>query len=209
MRIVAIEANIGAGKSTLLEPLRAELQLWSGEDWQLIIEPVDQDPEFHRLLKEFVANPDDADKRVQFQKYITAQRQELLRTLPDGNYLIERSLFSDLVFSQCYFLTAERPSAHYMDYYYDIKRRLKDYPQIDVVVYLDRDPSACSESISKRAREGEFYPLEVLEDLKRFHDACLPQITREYNTKLITVDLGKNYAIPSVIACDVMEAIYG
>ena len=209
MRIIAIEANIGAGKSTLLEPLRQELELWSGQDWELIIEPVDDDPEFHRLLKEFVAYPDDADKRVRFQKYITVQRQELLRDLPDGNYLIERSLFSDLVFSQCYFLTAERPSAHYMDYYYDIKRRLKDYPKIDVVVYLDRSPEACFKSIAKRAREGEYYDLHVLEDIKRFHDACLPQITREYGTQLIHVDLGKDYALPSVIACDVMEAVYG
>jgi len=209
MKIIAIEANIGAGKSTLLEPLRQEMQLWSGEDWNLILEPVDQDPEFHRLLKAFVANPDDADKRVEFQKYITAQRQELLKGLPDGNYLIERSLFSDLVFTQAYFLTAERPSAHYMDYYYDIKRRLKDYPKIDVVLYLDRDPKACYESIAKRGREGEYYPIEVLEDLKRFHDACLPQICREYGTQLVNVDLGKDFAIPSVIACDAMEALYG
>lgn len=209
MRIIAIEANIGAGKSTLLDPLRKELELWSGEDWEVIIEPIDQDPEFHRLLKVFVANPDDADKRVEFQKYITAQRQELLRGLPDGNYLLERSLFSDLVFSQCYFLTAERPSAHYMDYYYDIKRRLKDYPQIDLVLYLDRDADACAKSIKTRGRDGESYPLEVLEDLKRFHDACLPQICREYNTKFVKVDLGKEYALPSVIACDAMEAIYG
>lgn len=209
MRIVTIEANIGAGKSTLLEPLRAELQLWSGEDWKLILEPVDEDPEFHRLLKEFVANPDNADKRVEFQKYITAQRQELLRNLPEGNYLIERSLFSDLVFSQCYFLTAERPSAHYMDYYYDIKRRLLAYPQIDCVVYLDRDAEACAKSVITRGREGESYDIEVLKDLKRFHDACLPQITREYNTKLITIDLGESYALPSVVACDVMDAIYG
>lgn len=209
MRIIAIEANIGAGKSTLLEPLRKELELWSGEDWEIILEPVDQDPEFHRLLKEFVSCPEDADKRVRFQKYITAQRQELMRDLPDGNYLIERSLFSDLVFTQAYFLTAERPSAHYMDYYYDIKRRLKDYPKIDVVLYLDRDPKACYESIAKRGREGEHYDLHILEDLKRFHDACLPQIAREYNTQFVHVDLGKEYALPSVIACDAMEAIYG
>lgn len=209
MRIISIEANIGAGKSTLLDPLRKELELWSGEDWEVIIEPIDQDPEFHRLLKVFVANPEDADKRVEFQKYITAQRQELLKGLPNGNYLLERSLFSDLVFSQCYFLTAERPSAHYMDYYYDIKRRLKDYPQIDLVLYLDRDPEACAKSINKRGREGEFYPLEVLEDIKRFHDACLPQICREYNTQFVRVDLGAEYALPSVIACDAMEAIYG
>lgn len=208
MKIVAVEANVGAGKSTLLGELVSELQLWSGEDWEVILEPVDSDPEFHRLLADSLANPDDADKRVIFQKYITAQRQELLRGLPEGNYIIERSLFSDLVFSQMYFLSSEMPSGQYLDYYYNIKERLRDYPKIDVVVYLDRDPKACQESIALRGREGEFYELHTLEDLKRFHDACLPQIAREFNTKLITIDLGKSYALPSVVACDVMEALY-
>lgn len=208
MKLIAVEANIGAGKSTLLQPLADELTLWSGEDWNVILEPVDEDPEFHRLLKVFIDNPDDADKRVEFQKYITVQRQGLLKNIPDGNYLIERSLYSDLVFTQAYFLTAERPSAHYMDYYYDIKRRLQDYPKVDLVIYLDRCPLACYDSINKRAREGEYYPIEVLEDLKRFHDACIPQIAREYGSKLLTVDLSKEYAIPSVVAADAMEIIY-
>lgn len=209
MRIVVIEANIGAGKSTLLQPLVDELQLWSGEDWDLVIEPVDQDHEFHRLLKEMIADMSNPDKRIRFQMYLTEQRQQLLKNLPDGNYVVERSLFSDLVFSQMYFLTTEKPSAEYMNYYYNIKERLKDYPQIDCVVYLDRDPASCHESIIKRGREGEHYEMHYLEDLKRFHDACLPQIAREYNTKLITVDLGKTYALPSVIAADVMEHLYG
>jgi len=210
MKIIAIEANIGAGKSTLLEPLKEELQLWSGEDWNVLIEPVDEDPEFHRLLKVYIENPHNPDKRVEFQKYLTNQRQEMLKDIPDANYIIERSLFSDLVFSQLNFLNMELPSAHYMDYYYDIKRRLTDYPRIDCVVYLDKDPKSCIESIAKRGREGEDgYELNYIEDIKRFHDACLPQITREYNTDLITIDLCKDYAIPSVIAAEIMEVVYG
>lgn len=209
MKIVAIEANIGVGKSTLLKPLQHELQLWSGEDWDVLIEPVDEDPEFHRLLKMYIENPHVPEERIKFQKYLTKQRQEMLRDLPDGNYIIERSLFSDIVFCQLNFLTMERPDAHYMDYFYDIKRRLKDYPQIDAIVYLDKDPKSCLESIAKRGREGEDgYTLDYIEDVKRFHDACLPQIAREYNTKLITFDLEKDYAIPSVVAGSVMEALY-
>lgn len=210
MKIVAIEANIGAGKSTLLKPLKEELELWSGEEWNVLIEPVDEDPEFHRLLQVYIENPHIPEERIKFQKYLTNQRQEMLRGLPDGNYIVERSLFSDIVFCQLNFLTMERPDAHYMDYFYDIKRRLKDYPKIDAVVYLDKDPQSCLESIAKRGREGEDgYSLEYIEDVKRFHDACLPQIAREYDTKLISVELGKHYAIPSVIAVDIMEAIYG
>lgn len=209
MRIVAIEANIGAGKSTLLEGLKQEMQLWSGEDWEIIVEPVDTDPEFHRLLKEHLADPTDPDKRIIFQKYLTAQRQEMLKDIPNGNYIIERSLFSDIVFCQSYFLQTEKPSGAYLDYYYNIKERLKDYPKIDCVVYLDRHPDACMESIIKRGREGETYKMDTLWDIKRFHAACLPQICREYNTELVSVDLGTSYAIPSCIAADVMEVIYG
>lgn len=200
MKVVAIEANIGAGKSTLLKPLVDILTAETGEEWVLLEEPVDTDPEFHRLLKQFIDNPNDADKRVEFQQYITVSRQAMLADLPDGNYLIERSLFSDIVFSQLNFLTMERPSAHYMDYYYDIIRRLEDYPHIDCVVYLDRAPEACLSSIQKRNREGEVYELSYLEDLKRFHDACLPQICRQYRTDLVTLRLGYSYATPKCVA---------
>lgn len=210
MKIVAIEANIGAGKSTLLEPLRQELQLWSGEDWETLIEPVDEDPEFHRLLQVYIDNPHVPEERIKFQKYLTNQRQMMLKDIPDGNYIIERSLFSDIVFCQLNFLTMERPDAHYMDYFYDIKRRLKDYPQINCVVYLDKDPESCLSSIAKRGREGEDkYPLEYIEDVKRFHDACLPQIAREYDTQLLVINLDSGYAHPSGVAAEVMEAIYG
>lgn len=209
MQIVAIEANIGAGKSTLLKPLQRELELWSGEEWNVLIEPVDEDPEFHRLLKVYIENPHVPEERIKFQKYLTNQRQEMLRDIPDGNYIIERSLFSGIVFCQLNFLTMERPDAHYMDYFYDIKRRLTDYPQINAIVYLDKDPQSCIESIAKRGREGEDgYTLDYITDVKRFHDACLPQIAREYNTTLLTFDLGKGYAKPSVVAAQVMEALY-
>tara|TARA_B100001057_G_scaffold475239_1_gene541817 strand:- start:131 stop:763 length:633 start_codon:yes stop_codon:yes gene_type:complete len=200
VKIIAIEANIAAGKSTLLSPLREQLERLTGDEWQILIEPVDEDPEFHRLLKVYIENPHVPDRRIEFQKYLTHSRQEMLRDLPDGNYITERSLFSDIVFCQLNFLTMEMPSAHYMDYFYDIKRRLTDYPQIDAVVYIDRDPSECLRSIAKRGRDGEDgYSLEYIQDVKRFHDSCLPQICREYNTKLITNFCGIQYPNASMI----------
>lgn len=201
MKLIAIEANIAAGKSTLLEPLRQQLEALTGEEWKVLIEPVDEDPEFHRLLKVFIENPDQPDRRVEFQKYLTNGRQTMLKDITDGNYIIERSLFSDLVFCQLNFLTMEMPSAHYMDYYYDIKRRLEDYPQIDAVVYLDRDPLACLASIQKRGRDGEEgYPYEYIKDVSAFHDACLPQICRQYNTELIWFNLGYNFPDAKAVA---------
>lgn len=185
MPLVAIEANIAAGKTTMVPKLTKEL------GWDEIVEPVDSDPEFARLLNEFTSNPTDANKRIEFQMYVTRNRSELLKDIDVENngYVIERSLFSDLIFSQTNFLTTERPCASYMDYYYEIKKRLTEYPQVDAIVYLRTNPDVVYERMIGRGREAEQgTPLEYLRDLHRYHDACLPQICREYNTELITID---------------------
>ena len=159
--------------------------------WKEIIEPADSDPEFNQLLNDFTSNPYDANKRIEFQMYVTNNRAELLKNIntDEDSYIIERSLFSDLIFSQTNFLSTERPDASYMSYYYDIKRRLVDYPKVDAIVYLRTDPDVVYERMLGRGRAAEQgTPLDYIRDLHRFHDACLPQICREYDTKLITVD---------------------
>lgn len=182
MRIVAIEANIGVGKSTLIPELAKAL------NFNAIQEPVD-DPEFTRLLKDFTSFPNDTDKRLKFQMYITETRAALLKDLPDGDYIIERSLFSDLVFSQVNMLGMERPDGKYLAYYYDIIDRLKDYPRMDILVYLKCDPKVAHNRINERARDAESgTPLEYIEDLERYHAAALPQICRTYGTSLIELD---------------------
>ena len=116
---------------------------------------MDEDPVFLELLQVFVENPRDADARVAFQLYITRSRQALLQDIPDGNYVIERSLFSDIVFCHVNFLMTEQPSARYMSYFYQIKHYLKCYPQIDLVVYVDRDVESCFNACMARGRAGE------------------------------------------------------
>ena len=180
---VAIEANIAAGKSTLLPQLAEEL------GWEHIQEPVN-DPKFAELLEDFTQYPHDANRRIQFQKYITVRRANLVKELDSNkNYLIERSLYSDLIFSQANFLSMEQPSAMYMDYYYDIKRRLNDYPRISTVVYLRTTPEVAFNRLISRGRTAENgTPLEYIRDLHLFHEACLPQICREMQTPLIELD---------------------
>lgn len=180
MRLIAVEANIGAGKSTLLPKLAEKL------GFKQIQEPVD-DPVFLELLEDFTTNPHNTEKRLKFQQYITERRAKLLEGIPDGDYLIERSLFSDLVFSQVNMLGMERPSGEYLAYYYDIIDRLKDYPHVDAVIYLRTSPEVAYRRMLSRGREAENgTPLEYLEDLSRYHDASLPQTCRAYNTKLLT-----------------------
>ncbi len=201
MKIVAIEANIAAGKSTLLVPLAAALTEKTGANWSVIKESVDEDPVFLELLQVFVENPHDADARVAFQLYITASRQRLLNNIPEGNYVIERSLFSDIVFCHVNFLMTEQPSARYMSYFYQIKDNLQRYPHIDLVVYIDRDATACFNDCMARARPGEDkYTLDYFEDVKAFHDACLPQITRQYGSTLLTHRVRSGFACPEALA---------
>lgn len=182
MKLIAVEANIGAGKSTLLPKLAEEL------GWECIQEPTD-DPKFLELLDAFTKNPHDTTKRLDFQKYITSRRAELLKDIPDGNYLIERSLFSDLIFSQVNMLGSERPSGEYLSYYYDIIEALEDYPQVDAVIYLQTTPRICWDRMMSRGRDAEEgTPLSYLSDLSRYHDAALPQICRENHTNLYRFD---------------------
>lgn len=180
MRLIAVEANIGAGKSTLLPKLAEKL------GFTQIQEPVD-DPEFLRLLNEFTQNPNDTKKRLQFQQYITHRRATLLDGIEDGDYLIERSLFSDLIFSQANMLSMEKPDGTYLNYYYDIIERLKTYPKVDAVIYLRTSPEVSYKRMLGRGRDAEAgTPLDYLQDVSRYHDASLPQTCRNYNTKLLT-----------------------
>lgn len=200
MKIIAIEGNVGAGKSTMLGGLIEWLELATGEHWEYLEEPVDQDPEFLRLLQLSLADPSNGENRAKFQWYLTESRQNMLTNLPDGNYIVERTLFADLAFSLAMINEVVSCGAHYMMMVERIKYALSNYPRIDAVVYLDRDPEACLESIKQRGREGEEYELHTIEDIKRYHDAVLPQVCRKHNTPLVHIRLGREYACPELVA---------
>ena len=198
MKLIVVEGNIGTGKSTLIPELAKEL------GYEQIQEPVD-DPHFMELLDAFTHNPTNTKVRLEFQRYITETRANLLARIPDGNYVIERSLFSDLIFSQVNMLSMERPSGEYLGYYYDIIERLTDYPKVDAIVYLRTTPEITYNRMLGRGREAEAgTPLEYIEDLHRYHEACLPQICRQYDTELLTFDWDK-FGSPRLIAAQLEE----
>ncbi len=198
---VAVEANIAAGKSTLLPNLAKEL------NWEPLKEPVD-DPRFTELLADFTNHSHDPNRRICFQKYITERRASLVKELDTSkNYLIERSLYSDLIFSQANFLSMEEPNAMYMDYYYDIKRRLHEYPRISAVVYLRTTPEVAYDRLISRGRNAENgTPLEYIQDLHNFHEACLPQICREMKTPLISLEWD-NFGCEKAVAQKILKII--
>lgn len=185
MRIVCVEGNIGAGKSTLLPKLKELL----GDEWEIIPEPADSDPEFQRLLNDFTKSNGDIKARVAFQRYITEQRSELLKNIPDGNYIIERSLYSDLVFITTGMLDNTEHFLEYVDCYQYLIEKLDDYPRIDTCIYLATSPSKSYGRMLRRGRAAEKgTPLAYLEDVSHFHDAVLPQICRKSATRLFTIN---------------------
>ena len=107
---IAVEGNIGTGKRRVLPHLSDLL------NWTQLQEPVD-DPKFLELLNAFTSNPTETEPRLKFQRYITETRSALLKGLPEGNYVIERSQFSDLIVSQVNMLSMERPDRAYRGYY--------------------------------------------------------------------------------------------
>lgn len=185
--LIAVEGNIGVGKSTLLPKLIDDLNRKSSVPWQLIIEDVDTDLEFQRLLKAFTVDP---TRRIEFQRYITNKRAAICKDLdPSINYVIERSLFSDLVFCQANLAEACRPDGQDLDYYYDIQDKLKDYPQVSAVVYLKSDPVVSYQRMVARARDAEAgTSQEYLQLISDCHDTFLPHICRRYDTQLLTQD---------------------
>lgn len=181
MKLIAIEANIGAGKSTLAPKLAKAM------GYEYILEDVDTNEEFKRLLKDYTEDP---SKRIVFQKWITKHRAELCSKLKaDGKYLIERSLYSDLLFSLANIFSVPRPDAADMSYYYDIHDALQDYPQITAVLYLKTDYKQVYKRLLSRGRkEEQGTPVSYLKLIHDCHEVFLPEICNRFNTPLITVD---------------------
>lgn len=181
MNLISLEANIAAGKSTLAPKLAEAL------GYEYILEDVDTNEEFKRLLKEYTEDP---TKRINFQRWITKHRAELCRRLdPAGNYIIERSLYSDLVFSLANIFSVPRPDGEDMGYYYDIHSALVDYPKINAVVYLRTEPSVVHNRLLERARkEEDGTPEEYLRLVHNCHEVFLPEICRRFETPLLTFD---------------------
>lgn len=184
-RFITVEGNIGSGKSTLLPKLAKAM------GFTPILEPADTDPEFGRLLTELYENEGCVHARNNFQRYVTEQRFNMLKDLPEGDYIIERSLLSDLVFTHAtmsnYEHTAEDAMLH-MDCYKHLVSRLNEYPKMDLCVYLDVLPAVAKERIKKRGRESEqSLSLEYLEDIGSFHMAVLPQVCRKMGTRLASI----------------------
>lgn len=181
-KIVAVEGNIGVGKSTLMPKLVEHL----GDNWEYLTERVDEDPEFQRLLKAFYRDP---NKRIDLQHWLTQRRLKEYQALdPSRHYLMERSFLGDLVFCHANMMSHERPSGHYISYYYDVVEAIRQC-RYDAVLYLQSSPERCFHSTLSRARDAETgIGFDYLKLLHGCYETFLPQAANEGDTRLLTVD---------------------
>jgi len=94
--------------------------------------------------------------------------------------ILDRSIFSDVVFAEKNFVDNNFTRAGY-DFYLELRKRLlASLPQPDAVVYLDASPKTCAERVKMRSRDCECgIPMAYLEGL----DACYSNFMEDMTKK--------------------------
>lgn len=191
---VSIEGNIGSGKSTLLNHFS------KFTDVQILHEPVEKwrDIRGHNLLDLMYKDP--CRWSHTFQTYVQMTMLELhLKPCTVPVKLIERSLFSG---RYCFVENLYRSEmmsgpeyAVYCEWYKMITQNLD--VGLDLIVYLQTDPSLLHERIKKRARsEEKTIPLQYLEDLHKLHEEWLIEKKHGLSTPVLVLDA--NDSLPSM-----------
>lgn len=139
-KYIAIEGNIGAGKSTLAKLLH---KYFGGS---ILLEEFED----NESLKEFYENPEFAlNAELQF----VLDRSRQLYKFHQGNTSF---IIADYIpLKSLIFARNNLPKKEFELYAPIASRMLQDYPQPDLILYLDRDLSELQENIKKRGREYE------------------------------------------------------
>lgn len=139
-KYIAIEGNIGAGKSTLAKFLH---RYFGGG---LLLEEFEE----NESLKDFYENPEFAlNAELQF---VLDRSRQLYRFHQEVNQLI----LSDYIpLKSLIFARNNLPKKEFGLYEPIAKKMLKDYPQPDLILFLDRDLDELQENIKKRGRKYE------------------------------------------------------
>lgn len=181
---VAVEGNIGVGKSTLLPRLREVL---GEQNWDVVSERVDEDPEFKKLLTEFYQDP---NKQPQLQAWITHRRLSEFKALQSEAHhvLFERSFLGEIVFCHANLIRHEKPDGAHINFFFNSVNALKQC-RYDAVIYLKASPERCFERMRYRSRDAETgVEFDYLRYIHACYEAHLPETARAYNIPLLTID---------------------
>ena len=117
---------------------------------------------------------------------MTELRHGIGKSLKAGtNYILERSLLSDLVFSEANVMGPDGDRSHITR----IHDALNDYVRIDTVLYLQASAQSCYMRMMQRGRDAEKgTELSYIEHIANCHDTLLPKFAKQYNAPLLTVE---------------------
>lgn len=184
-KIFSIEGNIGAGKTTLLNLLEKQIP-----NCKVIYEPVKEWKNIGGtdLLKSFYTDPKRWAFTFELESMISKIRK--IKEAISSNYdiiLLERSIYSDKAFQVASFYY-DRLNNMEMQILDDLRNDLlKDYPNLNGIIYLDTDVTECLARIKSRNRTEELdidkAYLEKLEDLF---------LTTKYGCPMVMFDGGYN-----------------
>lgn len=152
-KIFSIEGNIGAGKTTLLELLEKQIP-----NCKVIYEPVDEWKNIggNDLLKSFYDDPKRWAFTFELESMVSKIRKihEAMKTNSDV-ILLERSIFSDKSFQVTSFFY-DRLNTMEMQILDELRNDyMKEYPNLNGVIYLDTDIEVCLKRINSRNRKEE------------------------------------------------------
>ena len=193
---ISLEASIGVGKSTLLPSLAKELG----------ITPVEEDlasgGEFLTALGKF-----NEDKTQAFQLQITINklRNELAKTHMIGEYLTERSMFSDIVFTKVMYNSGFMTQNEYNLFYSMAIANVQMNPP-SVVVHLACEPKVAFARMVSRARSEETTnDLQYMIDLENAHEDMLVEMCADLDIPFVRIDY--NHFVDAKIVADAINRI--
>jgi len=200
MAVVVVDGIIGAGKTFFINALIHTLKE-GGINATFITEPVDI-WEKNGRLKDFYENP--SRRAYQFQTRVLLDRiKGIKKGVSENNcdvYILERSIYTDLVFMKNLFDDNIVDTSEYEDYlelWEEWEKHMPITPSL--FIYLEVDIDIAMKRIKKRKRNGEgTISKKYLEGLKKSYEFFIGNTvnTGKSVVKVNRVDANIDFSIP-------------
>ena len=182
---IAVEGNIGVGKSTLVRGLAKQMN-WVEEG-----ENVETDSNFQKHLSAFNNNTNHA---IHLQRWLSSKRIRNARTRKrqKENYVVERSLLGDMVFTVTMHKRGYIEVSDYHNYLKEISNIFIKLPLPELVIYLKADTETCYNRLKQRNRRQESsLEKSYIQELNFHYDNLLPTYTTLWDTPFIEIDFNQ------------------
>jgi len=192
-QIISIEGNIGSGKSTLVTYLKNTLDK---DKYVFVDEPVNtwqsiRDNEGVDIISKFYEDQQKYAFSFQMLAYIS-RISAIKKVINNGKIVItERCVNTDKeVFAKMLYNDNLIEDINYKIYNMWFDEFNKDI-KVDKFVYLQTDPSLCSQRIKQRNRQGEEINLDYLCKCHKYHEDWISNIPNKIilDGKIHTQDL--------------------